>query len=373
MTPLKNSFQLPIATMLMLVAALGIVIGCGGSGSSATSTNSTATATATGTATGTATATSTATATGTATGTATATSTATGTATGTSATGSTGSPLGPNELVYTTKNVSGLLSIRAVKPDGTGDAKIADYPSKSFLAVAPNPTKAEYAFAYGTSQGNIEIYTNSTVSLTGATQITHLVMDDVTCIQYSSDGKKIIFVGSYGNKAPYPYELYSMNSNGAGILPLAPADDAYLASDNVTLCFASGDGAHDQIWTGTITGANMKQITNDGTSHRLPQISKDLKSIAWTSGVAIFKANIDGSSVKQLTASGGLTSSVSAPCWNQSGTEIGYEVSASFQLSSQGLYTVKSDGTAAPQLIFKVQPSGYLYWTDANAFFIARP
>src|SRR5579862_4344873 len=177
---------------------LAVVIGCGGGGG--VGGTGTTTATATGT-----------------------TGATASTTTTTSSTGTTGSVTGslpPNVLIYSFIDPNDAtfshVLVDYISPDGTGNTAYANYTNgndttngpntqPAYFWAAPNPTPAAnksnaFAFSYmNATTGLWDVYTNTTVSITGAKQITTKSFSGVNTVQFTPDGTKLVFTAISGS------------------------------------------------------------------------------------------------------------------------------------------------------------------------------
>ena len=345
---------------LAVSATLVVVIGCGGGGggggvgtATATGLNGTASGTATGTASGTA------------------TGTATGSTTGVGMNGS----LPLNSIFYnegTDPTLVYYLSMASSQPPPM-PVQYASF-SASYQVAAPNPNPAAgntnaVAFAYldPTAQ-TLDIFTNKTVDITGAKQITNVGFSAVGSLQFSPDGKSIIFCATDSSGTTY---LFIGASDGSGQLrKVTPADDAYVAADGVHVCFTQVDSnSNGQIWLIDFDGTNLKQLTSDQFDHFGAQFSKDSKYVTWSAspsgnGYDVYVSAADGT---QLNAVTNVGSDVAvSPTFSPDSSQIAYVYIAGTDVTKSGVYYSGRNGVGAVQVEAVSDIDTGLYWSSAT-------
>jgi Tol biopolymer transport system component len=232
--------------------------------------------------------------------------------------------------------------------------------------------KFAFAYAPNASVQSYDIYSNSTVAASGAKQLTNQGFAFVFSIQYTPDGTKIVFVAQ---TQAFVSNLYVMNSDGSNLLIVDNADDAYVGPDNVSLCYTKEDGnLNGQIWTSTITGGNMKQITTDNWDHYGCQYSKDLSHIAWaaapTLSYDIYSSKADGTGGVQLTNV--APDNAVTPAWSGDGSKLAYVYESASNTALDGIYTVTSGGTNPLQIVANQLVNSGVNWTNSSGFFASR-
>ncbi len=195
------------------------------------------------------------------------------------------------------------VTVDYVNPDGTGNTQYFTFGTPILLAT-PDPVATQFAFAYTPNNTpSYDIYRNATVNFTGSHQLTSQGFASVTSIQYTADGTKIMFVAQTQAGAS---NLYVMNSDGSNLQTVDSADDAYVCADSTTVCYTKEDGnLNGQIWTTTVTGSNMLQITSDNWDHFGPQFSRDQTHLAWSAApngtYDVYTSLANGTQLGQVT------------------------------------------------------------------------
>jgi Tol biopolymer transport system component len=266
-------------------------------------------------------------------------------------------------------------SVNYVNPDGTNLDGGSANPYESYDAhiglATPNPQKAAFAFAYTADPTNVvyDIYSNATLTTTGATRLTSVGFSSVNSLQFSPDGTKIVFVASVGSDLTAS-SLYVMNADGTGIHTLDSADDCYVASDGVHIAYTRFDTVNQvgQIYLVNIDGTNLHAITSNTDDHFGVQLSKDVTRFAWSEAPTggsydIYTSAIDGSQLTKITSlngDNGLT-----PTFSNDGTTVAYVDNAS-DTTKTGIYSVGINGLGTATVTLNPSTNSGIFWTSST-------
>jgi Tol biopolymer transport system component len=265
------------------------------------------------------------------------------------------------------------VNIFTVDPDGSNQASYASFLGNSYPVAAPNPNAATaataVAFAYlDPSSSTYDIYTNSSVTITGAKRITTGNYLAIGTMQFSPDGTKVAFIGTTNNGN----FLFNVNADGSNTpRNVDSADDFYLGGDNQTVCYTKDDASFNgQIWLGNIDGVNIHQLTNDAFDHFGPQLSKDLSHITYSAsengasgGYDVFTSAVDGTQLIQATNTG--ADEALTPSFNNNGTQVAYVFLSSSNVALSGVYYVGINGLGTTQIVQDSAVNTGLYWTSS--------
>jgi len=354
---------------LVATGMLVALIGCGGGGAAGGTGTTTATTT-TGTTSTSGTGTS---------------SSATGTATGTG--GTTGNPSGslpPDVLIYNFVDPNDPLletvDVDYITPDGFTNKSFTTFNNVSYALSAPNPNPASnnsnaWAFAYMNPSTNLfDVYTNSSISATGAKQVTNKSFSVVNTIQFTPDGTKLVFTAVTGSGNS---QLFVCNIDGTQLRFIDNADDAYVAGDGSSIAYAkpgfldnnNPPNPIDEIFTVQINGTQVRQITgvSDNLDHMAPQWSKDSSRLCWSagpsgSGFDVFSSLPDGTQLTQLTNLAG-DAALSAS-FSGDGKRVGF-VDLARDSTQSGVYYVGINGLGQTQVTAQATINPGLYWTSS--------
>lgn len=343
-----------------VLCAAALVIGCGGGGGGTTTTATATTATATAS---TATATAT-TATGTsATGT-TATSTATTASTGVTD-GGIGGVLMPNTIYY----AEGLTALRTIKPDGTGDALLANIPS-TIVAAIPNPAvTGQWFFAYGAA-GTYGIYRNSTLDISGAVQIVPQTYDAVTSLQASPDGTTLYYVASTSSTAS---QLFKVATISGTPVALDFAESAHLNMKGDFLVYGRFESSlsRAQIYKRTTANSGTPvRLVNDANDDLFPQWNRTgdrvvFKSIVTAGTSDFYTVASDGTGLLRITNT--PNQDKLAASFSPDGSQIAFG-SVNVDPNQTGLYKTGTGSVNSATTLIKADSSisEQIYWTGTN-------
>jgi len=343
----------------VLVALAVAVIGCGGGGGG----GGTSTTSATGSTTATNSSTS-------------SSSTSTSATTGT--TGSTaGSGALPANVIFYTQldgTPDNAYDIRYITPNGTTDTALVTGIPGTFELVAINPNNGQYVFAaQATAGANYGIYSNTTVSLTGATQIIAPTFNDVASLNVSQDGAHIVFLGALTSTSNYG--LYVITPTSGLTIPIDTGNTSTISPDNVTVAYSNFSPSTTQIFLYNITSGTKTQLTSNANFNDYPQFSKDGTHLLYAqlpsggTNYSLVYSNGSGSSVKNIPNPSGLD--IRGGSLNSSASTIAFVGRSS---STVGLYTIALSGS--PQTTLKTSPllsTNGVYWTTTLGRGIGSP
>lgn len=123
------------------------------------------------------------------------------------------------------------------------------------------------------------------------------------------------------------YAQQNSTFNFAEMLKLRRISDPQLAPDGKTVAFTIGDvdmsanKTLTQIYTVSLDGRNLKQITKGEKSASTPRWSPDGKKMAFTTGGQIWTMDADGDDKKQITK---ISTGAGNPVWSLDGKMIAF-------------------------------------------------
>jgi hypothetical protein len=383
MTDKRSSFgyraRLCIAGLSALIVAL--IIGCGGSGggslpSSTSSTSSTASTTTT-------------------------TSTAGSTA-GSSSTTSGTIPNGtlPSNVIFygdagdatVIGNGDENFDLYYVSPNGTGQALYVTVPA-SVVAAAANPSvTGQFIFAAtpaGSSSSNYGIYSNTSLSTTGAKTIVAPTLVGVDAVTVTPDGNYVLFSAEDSNQNE---NIYKVQISGGTPVALYLGDDPEVDPTDTYIAYDQADPnniLNQYIWESKIDGSSPTQLTS-GSFDEYPQFSKQSDRIgfdrvdgATTGAKDIWTYTIATKALTQITTSPDTQAGslyITGASWSPDGTSLSFYSSpldAGPNPAPTALYTATStpttpstvvSGSTTPATVVTsvVSPVAETYWTGNN-------
>jgi Tol biopolymer transport system component len=274
-------------------------------------------------------------------------------------------------------------SVEYVNPDGSSKTAYESYDAHVAIA-GPNPQKAGFVFAYTADTSNVlyDIYTNTTLTSTGATRLTNQGFSAVSSLQYSPDATKIIFVASIGSDVTAS-SLYEMNADGSGLHTVDSADDAYLASDGVHIAYTRTDSnGLGQINIVNLDGTGVHAVTSNGDDHFGVQFSKDGSHLTWAEGpfsssgtgangpYDIYTAAVDGSQLTKITSVAG-GDNADSPTYSPDGTKVGYVLNGA-DTTKTGVYVVGTNGLGNTVITLDPNTIPGLFWTTSSGILSAH-
>lgn len=111
------------------------------------------------------------------------------------------------------------------------------------------------------------------------------------------------------------------------LLKVRRVGDPNVSPDGKTVAFTIGDVNFDanrvvtQIYTTSLAGGGMKQLTNGDRSSSAPRFSPDGKKIAFTTGSQIWVMDSDGDNKEQVTK---ISTGAAGPVWSPDGKWIAF-------------------------------------------------
>jgi Tol biopolymer transport system component len=274
----------------------------------------------------------------------------------------------PNKIFYTLLGDTNV-DYRYMDPDGSNDQSLVTLPY-NYDAIAGSPAENKYAFAYSTSANGAtgyRIYTNTTVNIAGATQLSGTSFEYVGTIQYTPDGSKVIFTGSVNGV----FGLYRINSDGTGQVRLDDGEEADISPDGTKIVYTRLQGSFGEIYTRTLSaGAGSgTRLTNNSFEDWYAQWSKDGASI-------IFSSNRDGNyEIYRMTAAGGsVTRLTNTPnnfelgsSYSPDSTMIAFVSIGGDDLNAYGVYRMNANGSGREILRPNTtNPGSSIYWTPGQ-------
>jgi len=231
----------------------------------------------------------------------------------------------------------------------------------------PNAAKG-VLFAYSATGSGVNLYQNTSLSMTGATQVGSTTFDSVSMLQPTSDGKFLVLVASYRGVAG----LYTQSLPGGILTYLTPADTAAVSSDGSTIVFSQSKIPGEAIGTIPTSGGTVTLLTNGSSSDFYPQFSKDGATVVFSSDrngsnsttpYDLYTVNVASKQVTALNINSGA--SEYGASFNQAGNQISYVV-VSGMAGQSGVYVCNADGTNS-QLIYQSDSMAQsTYWTSQN-------
>jgi Tol biopolymer transport system component len=267
-----------------------------------------------------------------------------------------------------------------VNPDGTDLQTQATLPTPSFTGYAQSPTSASLvAFGHTTDVSTTPkyaLFSNSSVTMTGATPLTTAQFYGLGSIQFTPDGSRVVFTGAVGSTAATAiWGLYVVNSNGTGgLTKLDDADDASLSPTGTRVVytrFRSND-PDAEICARNLDGTGFTQLTNNSIDDLLPQYSKDGTKIVFTSDrtgtFEIHTMTSTGTSQTRVTFDADTNYGASL---NQDASEVAY-ARISLSASESGVYRKPATSTPSTNQIRQTQSIGAgVYWSPNSALKIS--
>ena len=263
------------------------------------------------------------------------------------------------------RTVSGLTNIwkynlqdKALTQVSTGTG-----PDSSPMA---DPSGGGIYFVSGKSSGFLTVYN------VHSKEFTDIASENATQPAFSRDGKRLMYMTI---PARDRNEIWTANVDGSNKVRLATSQSLATTSwahDNSQLAFIEErTGATDKIYIAGADGSRLHQIPWAGGSVQILLFGPDQKSIylnsyeKGASGITIWKANADGSSLEKLTDSCGSAFDI-AP----SGQYLLTEIASGERL---GLNELSVSEKKCISLLPGVKTFGILFAPDGKSFLYAVP
>lgn len=183
-----------------------------------------------------------------------------------------------NQILYATVTDAGT-DMSQISPDSKKSETVTSY-GKAIRAFAQSPTTQQVAFVTAPEAGGLGLFVNTTTSTAGATEIGDPKFKDIGSVQFTNDGKKLVFTGQIDSD---PFALYVASVDGKSFKKLDEADDASLSPDGKKIAYSKVINGDSEICVRNVDGGGFKQVTKSPSEDLLPQWSKDGKKIIFTS------------------------------------------------------------------------------------------
>ena len=279
--------------------------------------------------------------------------------------------LAPNSIYFLVGNGDGY-DVRVTSEANPSPTVYATGIPTDAPVATPDPSAAgRLVFAATAANGQIGIYRNTGISLTGATTFVSPQFAEVVSLQVSRDGKRVVLVATpSGANEP---RLYTATVGGIPVLLDAGyVISAELGSDGTNVVYekitADGD---TEIFVRDIAATTALQITNDAVDESQPQFSKDGKKVVFSMLDAKGRSSLGtlsavGGAITPIDPFPGTDVNLYAPSFNSDGTRVAF-LAFGDTVDDSGIYTCDLAGGN----VSKVAPGDPLplesvYWTNAN-------
>lgn len=261
--------------------------------------------------------------------------------------------MGGDELMFAQVAEDGL-EISLASPTSKSIGALTRLPAGQTL-YAQSPTGALVAFA--TSKDNVlGLYVNTSNSLDHAVQIGASNYTSLGGVQFSPDGKRVVFTGA---QAGSQSAVYVANVDGKGFRKVDDGDDANISPDGRRIVYSKMVSGTSKVFVIGFDGKGGKALTTDKQNELLPQFTKDGKRVLFTC------VGNEGMSVHSAPASGGKATKL-ALGYGATGSPDSKQIAFS-RISSNpeesGIFVAQSDGKSPSKIADSPALASPLYWT----------
>jgi Tol biopolymer transport system component len=233
-----------------------------------------------------------------------------------------------------------------VAPDGSGLRPVPLPDSTATITpwgYSPDGTHIVYNGYERGDSGDYGIYV-SNADGSDVTDLTSTYVDPAENNQgepvWSPDSTQIAFDNDSND--PSAQGIYLMNADGSGIHKIADGGFSAWSPDGGSIAFAAASRQGNDIFSISIDGSRLLQLTDTAATDGLPTWSPDGSQIAFIEGDQIWVVDADGAHAHAVTDIPNDGIGGYSPDWSPDGTTIAFEV---FDGSSWNIYTVQPDGT----------------------------
>jgi hypothetical protein len=190
-----------------------------------------------------------------------------------------------------------------VSPSGSGQALYVTVPSNVAAAAANPSVQGQFVFAADTdgSGTNYQIYSNTSLSTTGARTIVSTPLVGVNSVVVSPDGNSVIYSAVDANDNP---TIYKVAITGGTPVTLYPGDDPEVDGSNTFIVFDQFDTTNDTneyIFTSKLDGTGVTQLTSGSSCFdSLPQWDKPTSGTATPGVIAFSRFDGTASSIEDI-------------------------------------------------------------------------
>lgn len=243
--------------------------------------------------------------------------------------------------------------------------------SKSLIPTVPASTPTDAAPAINVSGQIVYQTTYDTFSINPDGSNNTLLVQNVLVYTLSPDGTQYAYL--FRPEGSAKQEIFLMNADGSNQRQLSTNHPEYIgpsfidwSPDGTKIIFASDSNGYD-LFTTTIDGNDVSQLTHDSNNDRSPSWSPDGQKIVFISSSNVYTMNSDGTDRKQLTSEGHNDSPVYSPD----------EKLIAFLSAKEGydyyVYIMNADGTGQ-RLLSNIKASwNSLAWSPDGKWLAFKP